>query len=68
MEGYERDIEGHEGYKEGYESDIEDQEGEMMEVEQGEIMQGQEREMGIENEEEVEDGQYQGDADDKEGD
>ena len=76
MEGQEGDIEGQEGGDmEGQEGgDMEDHDGNMMEAQEGEMMQGQEGEMeeqegemGGENEE-VDDGQYQGDADDIEGD
>ena len=64
MEGHEGgDVEGHEG------GDMEEHDGNMMEGEQGHEgeMEEQEGEMGGENEE-VDDGQYQGDADDIEGD
>ena len=63
MEGHEGgDVEGHEG------GDMEDHDGNMMEAQQGQEgeMEEQEGEMGGENEE-VDDGQYQGDADDIEG-
>ena len=76
MEGNEGEMEGQEGGDmEGQEGgDMEDHDGNMMEAQEGEMMQGQEGEMeeqegemGGENEE-VDDGQYQGDADDIEGD
>ena len=69
MEGHEGDMEGQEGDMEGQEGEMEDQQGDMMQGQEGEMedMNGHEGEMGGENEE-VEDGQYQGDADDIEGD
>ena len=69
MEGHEGDMEGQEGDMEGQEGDMEDQQGDMMQGQEGEMedMNGHEGEMGGENEE-VEDGQYQGNADDIEGD